>query len=282
MPHKWVTSSDGVRLSVRVSGPGGAPTVVLVQGYPDNGSMWDGVVAELAPHYRVVVYDVRGAGRSDKPSGRASYQLDQLTRDLGAVIDEVQPDGRVHLLAHDWGSIQGWHAVTGELRGRIASYTSISGPSLDYAGAWFRAQVRSPRGVKNALVQLFHSAYILFFQLPLLPELFIRTGRMRAVLRRREPDEAPPETSDAIHGLKLYRANMMPRLSRPVPVVADLPVQVLAPTGDPYAGTALQTGISPWVPGLRARRVVGTHWITRAKPDVVAAAAAELIDHVEG
>jgi NAD(P)-dependent dehydrogenase (short-subunit alcohol dehydrogenase family)/pimeloyl-ACP methyl ester carboxylesterase len=285
MPHKWVTAGDGVRLSVDIDGRADGPTVVLVHGYPDNSSMWDGVSAELRAKHRVVTYDVRGAGRSDKPSGRASYRLDQLADDLRAVVDEVQPTGKVHLVAHDWGSVQAWHAVTGDaLRGRIASYTSISGPSLDHVGAWFREQLTrpTPRRLKNALSQFLHSWYILAFQVPLIPDLLWRTGLLGRQIQRMEPDAAPPEKSDGLHGLQLYRANMFTRLSRPAPRPAEIPVQVLAPTGDGYVTTPLQTEIARWVPDLRIRRIVGTHWVTRANPKVVAGAAAELIAYAEG
>ncbi|MDT8911183.1 SDR family oxidoreductase [Amycolatopsis sp. PS_44_ISF1] len=280
-----MTASDGVRLSVRVTGAETGPTVVLVHGYPDNGSMWDGVAAELGRRHRVVVYDVRGAGESDKPRGLAAYRLDQLASDLAAVIDAVRPSGRVHLLAHDWGSIQTWHAVTGDgLRGRIASFTSVSGPSLDHAGAWFRAQVRhpSPRRLAHAARQFLHSGYILFFQLPVVPELLWRTGVMRALIGRLEPAEAPPSTVDGVHGLKLYRANMMTRLSRPAPRPVPVPVQVLAPTRDAYVTPPLQTEVERWAPDLRVRRITGSHWVTRSRPEVIAAAAAELIEHAEG
>ncbi|MEA5358929.1 SDR family oxidoreductase [Amycolatopsis sp., V23-08] len=279
-----MTASDGVRLSVEIDGRDDRPTVVLVHGYPDNSSMWDGVRAELRGKHRVVTYDVRGAGQSDTPSGRSSYRLDQLADDLKAVVDEVQPDGKVHLLAHDWGSIQTWHAVTGDgLRGRVASFTSISGPSLDHAGAWFRAQLSrpSPKKVKNALAQFLHSWYILAFQLPFLPPLLWRTGIMPAQIARMDPGAAKPSTKDGVNGLELYRANMFTRLSRPTPRSADVPVQVLAPTGDAFVTTPLQTEIAEWVPDLRVRRIVGTHWVTRAKPKVVAGAAAELIEYTE-
>ncbi|WP_141998165.1 SDR family oxidoreductase [Amycolatopsis cihanbeyliensis] len=286
-----MTASDGVRLAVRTSGPAGAPVVVCVHGYPDNGSMWDGVVAELADRFRVVVYDVRGAGESDKPKRRAAYRLDQLADDLAMVVAEAAPArpdgagaGAVHLVAHDWGSIQAWHAVTGEwLRGRVASYTSMSGPCLDYAGAWFRAQLRPrPRALRNAVGQFLHSGYIGFFQLPLIPELAWRLGLARRVIAALEPDEPNPLTSDGVRGIQLYRANMLPRMSRPRPRTTDIPVQVLAPTGDRYVSTPLQTEIQRWVPDLRVRHLNGGHWIARSKPAVVARAAAELIDSVEG
>ncbi|WP_157357429.1 SDR family oxidoreductase [Amycolatopsis nigrescens] len=284
MSHTWVTASDGVRLSVRATGPEDAPVLIAVHGYPDNSSMWDGVVAEFGDRYRVVVYDVRGAGESDKPRGRRAYRLDQLERDLAAVAEHVAPGGRFHLLAHDWGSIQAWQAVTGDLlRGRIASYTSISGPSLDHAGAWFRAQLRpSPRALRHALGQFLHSGYIAYFQLPLIPELVWRLGLMGRLMRVLEPSAGSPVASDGVHGLNLYRANIFSRMVRPAPRQADIPVQVLAPTGDSFVGTPMQTEIERWVPQLRVRKVVGSHWITRSKPELIARAAGELIDHVEG
>ncbi|WP_239154363.1 SDR family oxidoreductase [Amycolatopsis sp. FDAARGOS 1241] len=283
MSHQQVTASDGVRLSVRVSGAEDGPTVVLVHGYPDSGSMWDGVAAELGRRHRVVVYDVRGAGDSDKPRERAAYRLDQLAADLKAVVDEVQPNGKVHLLAHDWGSIQTWHAVTGDgLRGRIASYTSISGPSLDHAGAWFREQFKRPAGVPRALRQLLHSYYILLFQLPLVPELGWRSGLVPALIRRLDPAAGRVKIADAVHGLKLYRANMFTRRSRPAPRPAEVPVQVLAPVGDAFVTAPLQTEIARWVADLRVRRLVGSHWIARSKPAVIAAATAELVEYAEG
>src|SRR5262249_40508879 len=115
-----IIAADGVTLRVREAGQPGAPAVVCVHGYPDDHTLWDGVAAELEQRYHVVSYDVRGAGQSGKPRGRRAYQLDQLAQDLTAVIDAVSPDSPVHLLAHDWGSIQAWHALSGPwLPGRV-------------------------------------------------------------------------------------------------------------------------------------------------------------------
>ncbi len=279
-----VTTTDGVRLRVHESGQVGAPTVVCVHGYPDDHTVWAGVAAELTPRYHVVSYDVRGAGESGKPRNRQAYQLDQLAQDLATVIDAVSPDRPVHLLAHDWGAIQAWHAVTGEwLRGRVASYTSISGPCLDHAGHWFRARLRrpTPRALRELVAQLVSSWYIAFFQLPVLPELAWRTGLAQRVLALREPTSAPT-VSDAVCGLQLYRANMLPRVGSPGARTTDIPVQVLAPQRDPFASAALQTDISQWVPNLAVRVLPGGHWLPRTHPETVARCASELMEHTEG
>jgi NAD(P)-dependent dehydrogenase (short-subunit alcohol dehydrogenase family)/pimeloyl-ACP methyl ester carboxylesterase len=279
-----VVSTDGVTLRVHETGKTGAPTVVCVHGYPDDHSVWDAVVAELATRYHVVSYDVRGAGRSGAPRGRQAYRLDQLAEDLAAVIDAVSPDRAVHLLGHDWGAVQSWHAVTGRrLRGRIASFTSISGPSLDHAGQWFRSRLRrpTPRGLLQLLRQASWSWYIGFFQLPLLPELLWRSGIAQRAMALLEPTDAP-SVSDAVRGLQLYRANMLGKLSRPGSPTTDIPVQVLAPKRDPFVSVALQTDIRQWVPDLAVRELPGGHWLPRTAPHTVARAASELVDHVEG
>ncbi|MEY7971578.1 SDR family oxidoreductase [Saccharomonospora xinjiangensis] len=277
-----VTTSDGVRLSVRVRGPEHAPTLVCVHGYPDNATLWDGVVAHLPEDLRVVTYDVRGAGRSDRPSAREAYRLDRLAEDLRAVVDATSPRRPVHLLAHDWGSIQAWHAIAGSwLPGRVASFTSISGPSLDHAARWLRSGLRRPGTLGAVLAQLARSSYLAFFRMPVLPELAWRTGIASAVLRRREPAENAPVTADAVFGLNLYRANIRAgERRRPVPV--DVPVQVLAPRDDPFVGVPLQTEVAELAPKLRVRRIPGGHWVVRSDAARVASATAEFVAHVEG
>jgi pimeloyl-ACP methyl ester carboxylesterase len=276
----WARSADGTNLAVYERG-GGTPTVVCVHGYPDDHTVWDGVVEELAGRYRVVTYDVRGAGRSDVPRDRAAYRLDRLEDDLLAVLDAVSPDQPVHLLAHDWGSIQAWHAVTGSrLDGRVASYTSISGPCLDHAGLWMRSQLRpSPRRLGKLVKQVLFSGYIAFFQLPRLPELAWRRGAVTALLRVLQPGEPPkPRIADGVHGLELYRANMMPRFRRPAVRTTGIPVQVIAPAGDPFVGTPVQTEIAGWVPELRVHRVSGGHWLPRTHPGLVARLVRALVE----
>ena len=61
-----VRSGDGVELAVYETGEPSAPTILAVHGYPDNHTVWDGILPLLAADFRVVTYDVRGAGASPK------------------------------------------------------------------------------------------------------------------------------------------------------------------------------------------------------------------------
>jgi pimeloyl-ACP methyl ester carboxylesterase len=266
-----VTGAGGVNLSVRVTGDPALPTLVCVHGYPDDSALWDGVTAELRDRFRVVAYDVRGAGASDKPRRRRDYRLDVLQEDFTAVLDAVSPDRPVHLLAHDWGSMQSWHFVTSELlAGRIASFTSISGPCLDHVGHRLRTRPHRPMAA-----QFLKSWYMFLFQLPLLPELFVHTlGRLAlAGLRRTTPRSTLPSSRsipDYVHGIQLYRANLAPRLLRPQPRHTTVPVQVIAPTGDIFVGPKLQHDIARWAPDLTTRTVQGGHWLPRTHAPEIA------------
>ncbi|MDN5858621.1 MAG: SDR family oxidoreductase [Pseudonocardia sp.] len=273
--HRRVGTTDGLTLAVTAQGDPDRPTIVAVHGYPDDHTVWDGVVAELADRYHVVTYDVRGAGASEQPAERSGYLLDQLAADLAAVVDDVSPQRPVHLLAHDWGAIATWHAVTGEhLRGRVASYTSISGPCLDHAAAWMG------RPSTATLRQALSSWYIAFFQLPAVPELAWRSGLFGRLLARREAIPTPA-VRDGVNGIELYRANLIPRMGGPAERRTDVPVQVLAPAGDAYVSTPLQTEIGRFVDDLAVRTLAGGHWLPRSRPDVIARCVRELVESVE-
>lgn len=276
-----IATTDGLELDATVTGQGRAPVLLCVHGYPDDKSLWEPVAQRLDDRYRVVRYDVRGTGGSDVPVNRDGYSLDRLAADLTAVADAVSPDAPVHLLAHDWGSIQTWHAVTEPRIGeRFATFTSISGPCLDHVGFWMRETWRGKgmRGVRAGLRQLARSWYIAYFRLPWLPELGWRSGLATDVLGRLERGAPTPAPGDAVHGLELYRANIAARMRHPVPRTTTVPVQVLAPQQDAFVTTPMQAAAARWAPRFTLRRVGGGHWLPRTDPDVVADAVTRFVE----
>ena len=273
-----VDTPDGVTIAVYERGEPDRPTLIAVHGYPDNHAVWDAAADLLADEFHVVTYDVRGSGESDKPGAVAAYRMPHLIADLLAVADAVSPTEPVHVLAHDWGSIQAWGALLDESSaGRIASLTSVSGPSLDYAGAWLRQLPRHPR---SRLTQLAKSYYMGLFQIPGLAEVGIRTGALGRITRLSSArhrsslavtDEPPRTDADWLNGLALYRANILQRMGRPAPVRTDVPVQVIVPHDDPYIGRDVAVEApAPWVTRLTVSEVAGGHWIVSQRPDVIA------------
>lgn len=291
MTRSTVIASDGVPLAVHAYTEidGRRPTVLAIHGYPDNHRVWDGLAGHLGDRHNFVAYDVRGAGQSGHPSGRSGYLLPQLVSDIGAVIDSLGVD-EVHLVAHDWGSIQGWAAVTDDaVTGRIASFTSISGPHLNYAGRFLRSP-RTLRAVVDVARQVLASSYIWFFLCPGAPEVAFRSraavkafeaveligrsgarGRRAATLR---------SIDDYLNGLNLYRANM------PAPILAPparlpqtkVPVQVLVARQDYFVTPALQRFTGSIPADGRVVPIEGGHWVVASHPDVVARLTGEWID----
>ena len=293
--RSFVTAPDGVRLAVHEWGDpdSQAPAVVLVHGYPDTHAVWRPIAGLLAADRRVIAYDVRGAGASDAPRRIGAYTLATLESDLGAVLDAVSPDRPVHLVGHDWGSIQSWEAVTGSaLADRIASFTSVSGPCLDHAAHWFRAKARHPRprGLAQLTGQGLRSWYVGWFHLPLLPPLLWRTGLAKAWPALQHAIEgvprggsAPTLPADAVRGLALYRANMLPRIARPRQRPTAIPVQVVLPQKDLYVSPALAgEAPQPWAPRLWRRPLRSGHWAPLTHDGVLARWIEEFAAHIDG
>lgn len=289
----------GVVLHVEEHGPRDAPTVVLLHGYPDTSAVWDLVVDELAAKFHIATYDVRGAGRSEGPRRREQYRLPLLMEDLAAVLDAVSPDRGVHLVGHDWGSLQGWEAITTPaLTGRIASYTSISGPSLDHVAAWMRerARRRTPRAVRELAGQAVRSSYIAAFHVPGAPILAGLAQRRaawgrRAWAKRLERAEhaavdarwpAPTFARDLANGINLYRANIGPKLRGASRPQTDVPVQLLVSTADRYVPPSLLDGLELASPRTWRRELAAGHWVMRSQPQALARCIGELVEHVEG
>ncbi|MEU3058977.1 SDR family oxidoreductase [Streptomyces subrutilus] len=282
--------TGGVELCVVELGETDRPTVVLVHGYPDSKEVWSEVAERLAARFHVVLYDVRGHGRSTAPQPlRGGFTLEKLTDDFLAVADAVSPDRPVHLVGHDWGSVQGWEfATAARTEGRIASFTSMSGPSLDHFGRWIKERMArpTPRRAAQLLGQGAKSWYVYMLHTPVLPELAWRGPlgkRWPAILQRVEkvPAGAYPTASlpsDAAHGAWLYRDNVRPRLRRPrADAYAHVPVQLITPTGDAFLSERLYDDLERWAPDLVRRTLPAKHWVPRTRPDQLAAWITEFV-----
>lgn len=269
-PERLRVMGDGVELAVYRWGKAGSPVILLVHGYPDSHEVWLPLVRLLAADFQVLAYDVRGSGASQIPRETRAYHLAHLANDLEAVIRALSPDRPVHLVAHDWGSIQAWEAVTEpRIEPLLASFTSISGPCLDHVGHWMRARLaaRRPRALLQLLGQLLSSWYIAFFHTPWLPEFLWRHGLGRLwplFLNRLEgvhdPRPGSTQASDGEHGVKLYRANFFARLSRPRERRTRVPVQLIVASRDRYVRPQLFDGLERWVPNLVRRQTRRGHW----------------------
>lgn len=291
----FVDSTDGVRIAAYEEGNREGPTVVLVHGFPDSHVLWDGVVPLLAERFRVIRYDNRGVGGSSTPKPVAAYTMERCADDFAAVTGALSPGQPVHVLAHDWGSVGVWEYLSRPgAADRVASFTSVSGPSQDQLVAYIFGGLRRPwrpRSFARAISQALRLTYMVFFSIPVLAPLVLRLALRSKAVRRHMVGGIPDDkihhsaglAADAARSVKTYRANYFAAFARkrPIPVI-DVPVQLIVNTDDPYVRPYSYDDTARWVPRLWRRDVRAGHFSPMSHPQVMAAAVHDLADLGEG
>lgn len=93
--------AGGIRLAYRVSGPPGAPPLVLLHALGEGAADWGGVAPAFARDRRVYALDLRGHGRSDWPG---AYALPLMRDDVIGFLDALALE-RVDVVAHSMGGL---------------------------------------------------------------------------------------------------------------------------------------------------------------------------------
>jgi pimeloyl-ACP methyl ester carboxylesterase len=83
---------DGVNIHYEVHGNG--PPLILTHGYSSTSSMWQGQIAALSRHYKLVLWDMRGHGQSDYPENPAAYSEALTVADIAALLDAAGGTGK--------------------------------------------------------------------------------------------------------------------------------------------------------------------------------------------
>jgi pimeloyl-ACP methyl ester carboxylesterase len=97
---------DGVGIEYDATGDG--PPVVLLHGFPDSSRLWRHQVPALSEAgFKVIVPDLRGYGRSDKPAEVEAYGMRSLVADVLGVMSDAGVE-RAHVVGHDWGAAIAW------------------------------------------------------------------------------------------------------------------------------------------------------------------------------
>jgi epoxide hydrolase 4 len=143
----------------RPDAKGNTELALLLHGFPDYHGSWRAQLPALAEAgFRAVAPDLRGYNLSDKPEGVSAYDIDLLVDDVFDLIRELG-EPRAHLIGHDWGGIIAWNFAMRhpEWLDRLAIL------NVPHPGHMPLRWLLDP-------VQMLKSWYVLFFQLPGLPE----------------------------------------------------------------------------------------------------------------
>ena len=268
--------ANGIQFRVAEAGEGDRLALCL-HGFPECWYSWRHQMPLLARlGYRVWAPDLRGYGGSDKPAGVAAYAIETLMDDVAGLMDASGARETV-LIAHDWGGIVAWQFATRKLR-PLARLICMNIPHLGAALA------------ATSWRQRLRSWYMLFFQLPRLPERMLtgRDGR-RIVDMFRKSARVPSAFDDT--DAEIYRRNaLVPgaatamvnyyrallggggfrrQIAAGFPPI-ETPTLLLWGTEDVALGTELVPPTSRFVPDLTVRFLPGIgHWVQQEAPDTV-------------
>jgi pimeloyl-ACP methyl ester carboxylesterase len=253
----------GVAIQYEVTGQG--PPVMLLHGFPDSGRLWRHQVPALAgAGFQVIVPDLRGYGRSDKPEAVEAYSMGLLAADVLAVLADLEI-ARAHVIGHDWGAALAW------------GLASLAPGSVDHLAV---LSVGHPATFRRTHQQREKSWYTLLFQFPGVAERWLTDhdwANFRTWAHHPDADGVIAEleaTGSLTPGLNWYRANVPPESwVAPPPVLPPVqaPTMGIWSTADIALTETQMTDSAKNVAGpWRYERLDGPgHWMQLDAPDQV-------------
>lgn len=259
---------------------GSGPLVFLLHGFPETWWAWRHQIAPLAEAgFRVIAPDLRGHGETEKTG---PYDLDTVTGDVLRLLESLGAGHRMHLVGHDWGGALAWHLASHfpEAVDRLAilncPHPAIMGERL----------LRRPD-----FDQLKRSGYMLFFQLPVLPERFLTRNDAEELIRvykgnafdssRVDVEELRP-FRDAIQRpgaakamVGWYRAALKdalspPRARRPYGTIPNETLLIWGMNDPALRFDALVPGTERFATRLRVEKIEGSgHFVNAERFDAV-------------
>ncbi|HLY48108.1 MAG TPA: alpha/beta fold hydrolase [Solirubrobacteraceae bacterium] len=256
--------SSGVGIEYEATGEG--RPVILLHGFPDSGRLWRHQVPALAEAgLRVIVPDMRGYGRSDKPEDVDAYAMHHLVADVVAVLDDAGVSA-AHVVGHDWGAAVAWAAAV-RAADRVDHLVALS--------------VGHPAAFRAAgLPQYARSWYMLLFQFQGVAETFLTANDWVGFRRWSGHPDADAVVADLkagdslTAGLNYYRANVPPEsfLGEPLELPpVNAPTMGVWSSKDSALTETQMKGSEEYVAGpWRYERIEGVgHWMQLEAPDEV-------------
>ncbi len=244
-----------------VTGPTGAPTIVLSNSLGTALEMWDPQVAALADRFRVVRYDSRGHGRSPVPPG--PYRVADLGRDLLGLLDELGV-ARAHLCGLSLGGLTSLWAAA-HAPERVASLTVLSAPARFAKAAAERERAALVRQQGTTAIA---DAVVARWVTPA-----FATAHPDVVAQLRAMIAATPAEGYAGCCEAVAEADLRPALAR-----ITAPALCIAAADDPALPVAAVEALAAGLPDARFATVANAaHLVNVERPDEVTRL---ILDHV--
>lgn len=255
---------NGVGLRCEFTGSG-SRTLVLVHEMGGSLESWDEVVPQLAARRRVLRYDTRGAGLSEKVRGVLS--IDTMVHDLVALMDALGIGGKIALAGVAVGGAIALHAAA-RLPQRISAAV-VGSPAIAIApdrraAALARVDRVEREGMRTMVEDSMANGYP--------PELRGDAARFAAFRARWLGND--PASYAAI-----YRMLAGMDLQEELATIA-CPVLVLGGSLDRVRPPALAEPVARMIPGARYELLQTGHYMAVENPELVAAAIGGFLDEV--
>jgi len=277
---------NGVALSVDDRGTG--DPVVLLHGFPELAYSWRFQIPALVDAgYRVISFDQRGYGGSDKPDAVEAYDLEHLVGDVVGVLDRLGIDTAT-IVGHDWGSIVAWTmAVT-----RPARVSRVVSLNVPYRGACFGFPTTTV--LAEQFAERF--GYVLMFQeegkaeagfaadpQSWLMGFYAGGARGRQYMTDEElATYVEAFASGGITGPVNWYRNIdrnVAALAHTLNAAITQPTLMMAADSDPVLPLLLTEGMARWIDALDVVVIEDCgHWTQQEQPDAVNAALIEWLD----
>jgi pimeloyl-ACP methyl ester carboxylesterase len=282
--HGYAQVGD-VRLHYAEAGEGDR-LVVLLHGFPECWYSWRHQLKALGERFRVVAPDMRGYNLSDKPPRVEDYRVGRLVDDVTGLIRHLGAR-EAAVVGHDWGAAVAW-AVAQHYPDYVSKLAALQVPP---AAVWRK---------NLSLRQLLRSWYMFFFQLPAIPEWWIRrkdfAGLERMFRKTARPGtfedrdievlkSAMKEPGALTAAINYYRANLgsfLARRSGEYTKQERVRVPTLFIYGERDFAIVPETveGVASYVnaPYTEVRLAKSNHWVQQEYPDEVNAALSSFLE----
>ena len=282
--HGYAQVGD-VRLHYAEAGEG-PRLVVLLHGFPECWYSWRHQLKALGERFRVVAPDMRGYNLSDKPPRVEDYRVGRLVDDVTGLIRHLGAR-EAAVVGHDWGAAVAW-AVAQHYPDYVSKLAALQVPP---AAVWRK---------NLSLRQLLRSWYMFFFQLPALPEWWIRrkdfAGLEKMFRKTARPGtfedrdievlkSALKEPGALTAAINYYRANLgsfLLRRSGEYTKQERVRVPTLFIYGERDFAIAPETveGVAAYVnaPYTEVRLAKSNHWVQQEYPAEVNAALSSFLE----
>ncbi|HEY6598645.1 MAG TPA: alpha/beta hydrolase [Pseudomonadales bacterium] len=163
-----IVAANGIRLHIAECGQG--PTVLMIHGFPESWYSWRYQLPALAAAgYHAVALDVRGYGRSSKPTTVPDYRMTKMVGDVVGLVTSFGTNP-VTVVGHDHGAPIAWMSAL--LRPDL--FRGVAGLSVPYAAPGVATGMR-PTERMRAMAGGDKEFYAMYFQEPGRAEAEIET-----------------------------------------------------------------------------------------------------------